>query len=784
MGELEYSRGGMPESRRYVKKKNTLRLNKENIFIWVMGFFMAMAMPYNGIAPFGLSQLAQERKISARALVTLAVVTAGSTVVCDRVTVVRYLAAGIMYLAVLFVLERNIELSDVASGAVAGFGVMLSGLVGLFWQGFTFPGLFLLCGEAAAVVAGAVVIDRFNALIRKGGVKDETLVSEEKISLCAVAAIIILSFKEIYLGTDFSVMNMVAAAVLMTAAAGCGVGCSTGTGVVLGLLCGTGSDYFMPVLGAYSFCGFLSGIMSRFGKGGVIAGVVLANGILVVYTNGAMQAVISFYEILAASVVFGFVPSKWIQTVKASITPECGEKEGIARLRQGIRSRLASLALSFATMADTVRRLSDPSTEANDGDLATIFDMAADKVCRNCRRMSVCWNDDFDYTYDVLFKMMEAMDRKGTIETRDVEGHFRAKCLNLPELITEINHRFDMQQMRRVWQSKFSESRQLVGEQLAGVANILDGLSGEVGDGTCTHGISGTELRSALNERGVKVRDINIFQDGGGRYRVELTMGRSMWKDKAREGVKKVMRNLMNGDVKLCDAMYDDGRMVRVEVSCAERYRVETNCAMQAASDVNGDNYRFSHISGGKYVIALSDGMGTGSCAARESQAMLELLDSFLRAGFDSRMAIKFINSVMLLKADREACATVDICIIDLYTGKAEFIKTGAEPSFIMRESGVDTVNAASLPLGVLAEMEAETSCRSVDDGDVIVMMTDGIECRESGSLLWVSDFIRESGKEDGELKLADKILAQAIEKNSQNPQDDMTVLSVRIRCA
>lgn len=781
MGELKYSDMNTSVVRR---KRTPGGFTRGNILTWVTGFFVAMAMPYNGVAPFGMSYLTCERKISVRALVTLLAITAGSMAVCDRVTTVKYLAAGIIYLSVLFVLERNIELSDTAAGMVAGSAILLAGLIGLFWQGFTFPGFLLLVCESAAAVAGAVIFDRFSSFTATPDKSKQGMESEDKISLCVVGSILIMSLREIYLGTDFSVMNMAAATVLMTAAAGCGVGCSTGTGVILGLICGTGSEYFMPILGAYSFCGFLSGLMSRFGKGGVIAGVVLANGIMVVYTNGAMQTIISFYEILAASVIFGFVPRKWIEMVKESVTPECGEKESIARIKQGIRSRLASIALSFATMSDTLRRLSDPSTEANDGDIATVFDMAADKVCRNCRKCSVCWNESFDYTYDALFKMMEAMEGKGMIEISDAEEHFRAKCVNLPELITEINHRFDMQQMRRVWQSKFGQSRQLVGQQLAGVANILDGLSGEIGDDTCTRGISGTNLRSALNDRGIKVRDINIFQDGGGRHRVELTMRSGMWKEKTKETLKRVMRNIMDGEVNICDAMYNEGKMVRVEVTRAVRFKVETNCAMQAAAEVNGDNYRFSHIGGGKYVIALSDGMGTGSRASRESQAMLELLDSFLRAGFESRMAIKFINSVMCLKADEEAFATVDICIIDLYTGRAEFIKTGAEPSFILKETGVDTVQAASLPLGVLTEMETEICSRTVEDGDVIIMMTDGIECREGGSLLWVSDFISQKGREEGELKLADSILARAIDKNQDIRKDDMTVLSVRIRCA
>ena len=212
-----------------------------------------------------------------------------------------------------------------------------------------------------------------------------------------------------------------------------------------------------------------------------------------------------------------------------------------------------------------------------------------------------------------------------------------------------------------------------------------------------------------------------------------------------------------------------------------EKFKIETEFAECAASGENGDSYRFAHIGKGRYVIALSDGMGTGSRAAQESRAMLELLESFLYAGFETAVAVKFINSVMLLKSDAEAFVTMDLCIIDLCTGQAEFMKTGAEPSFIMHGKGVDTVKASSLPVGVVAGIDAHSSQRCMNDGDVIVMVTDGIENIECGSM-WVGDFIEDTVKGDSYDGLADKILNRAIEQNNGQVRDDMTVLSVKLK--
>lgn len=708
MSELQISRYDTPQKVKSRRPKFDFKFIEKGWLIRILGFFLAMAMPYGGIAPFGLSFLAQERKLSMGAVGSLIAVSLGAAAVCDRLGTAKYVSAGIIYISVLFVLERGVQLNDFTAGLAAGGAVFLAGLVTLFWEGFTFSQFLLLLCEAVAVVAGALVLEKSGRLLRNGKFLPEKLGSEEKLSLGAVAAISILSLQDIYIGADFSVMNSVAAVALLTVAAGCGAGYSTGAGVVLGLVCGIGSDYFMPIMGAFSFCGFLAGIFSRFGKGGVIAGVVLANAMLIVYTDGAMESVLTLYEIMAASVVFAFVNPKIVGLVGEVICLDAAEKAGIMRMKENLRLRLKAVAESFEAMAKTINRSGRESEKReNRADLATFFDMAADKVCKKCKKSDICWNKDFDFTYQSLFGLMKTMNEKGQLSPNDADENFRERCRQLPHLVAELNHQLDIYQVKQEWLKTLEENRKAVGQQLSDVSEILGGISEEI-----------------------------------------------------------------KSDIGMCCIGAEEPE---------EKFKIETDFAECAASDENGDSYRFAHIGKGRYVIALSDGMGTGSSAAQESRAMLELLESFLYAGFETTVAVKFINSVMLLKSDAEAFVTMDLCIIDLCTGQAEFIKTGAEPSFIMHGKGVDTVKASSLPVGVVAGIDAHSSYRCMNDGDVIVMVTDGIEDIECGSM-WVGDFIEDTVNSDSYDGLADKILNRAIEQNNGQVRDDMTVLSVKLK--
>ena len=70
---------------------------------------------------------------------------------------------------------------------------------------------------------------------------------------------------------------------------------------------------------------------------------------------------------------------------------------------------------------------------------------------------------------------------------------------------------------------------------------------------------------------------------------------------------------------------------------------------------------------------------------------------------------------------------TLDICAINLITGDAEFIKAGAAASFIRRGRKVEEISSDTLPLGSMEELSPVTQGVKLVDGDMIIMMSDGI---------------------------------------------------------
>ena len=210
-----------------------------------------------------------------------------------------------------------------------------------------------------------------------------------------------------------------------------------------------------------------------------------------------------------------------------------------------------------------------------------------------------------------------------------------------------------------------------------------------------------------------------------------------------------------------------------------EGFTVHAGFASSGLQEECGDSHVLHYLNCGKFVATLSDGMGTGHKASLESETIVNLLGDFLEAGFDKDVAVKLVNSVMFMKSANEAFATVDLCIIDLYTGEVEFIKNGAEPSYLKGKAGTETVRATSLPVGILSTVDIESFARKMESGDRVVMVSDGIETKD-GKDGWIRQMVEMGSEKLSPQKLADTIMEKSIALKGA-ADDDMTVIVLEI---
>ncbi len=143
-----------------------------------------------------------------------------------------------------------------------------------------------------------------------------------------------------------------------------------------------------------------------------------------------------------------------------------------------------------------------------------------------------------------------------------------------------------------------------------------------------------------------------------------------------------------------------------------------------------GDYSYVAPVNRQSMLLMISDGMGSGEPAFRQSEFLTESIADLLSAGFDKQHSIGLVNALMSLKYQGENFATLDLCTVDLYSGMAEFVKYGAAVTFIKRDEWIDTIMSTSLPLGTVPDAQADVAVKKLFGEDVIFMCSDGfMEC-------------------------------------------------------
>ena len=219
-------------------------------------------------------------------------------------------------------------------------------------------------------------------------------------------------------------------------------------------------------------------------------------------------------------------------------------------------------------------------------------------------------------------------------------------------------------------------------------------------------------------------------------------------------------------------------------VACVESARYHTLQGVakigKGCAKISGDTFLMTDLPGGKKGIALSDGMGSGEEAFKESKMVVEMLEELLEAGFPVTMAIQLMNTALVIAREEVRFSTIDASLFDLYSGTCEFVKAGASTTFIKRKDEVETITSTSLPVGVIRELELEPVERQLESGDYVIMVTDGVldalPVGEQETLM--RKFIKDADIVNPK-ELAHHILEQVLAWTEEEPVDDMTVLVI-----
>lgn len=650
-------------------------------------------------------------------------------------------------------------------------------------SGFSFEKLIFDAAESIMCYVGTHAVSISVNLIASG-TERKCIFDTEVICLFAVISILVRCFLSIGSVFGLSIANIAALTILLIVNLEGDMAFGTTVGLMLGIAVYDGTADFSASMGAYAFASFCSGILKRFGKWGVVLGLVIANTSTVTFFSSEAFP-FDIFEVIASSVVFALLPGRFTdylssfsaKTVHAATNAFLQQD----KLQRVISSRLEKLSEAYRSLALSYNRCFENKNISKEY-IIHMLDSASARICPGCGLKYNCWERGYKESYKAMLKMLEIAEENGKLTVDDVPEPLRQKCIKLEEFVEIFNGMYDVYKTEKLWQLRLNESRMLVSHQLAGVSKSVKNLASDFD--MCLDVAAEKELKVKLDALGIDFLDVTFLSGDNNGFLVETVLEYPSLSPKIEGRILNAIKEItMQSAVKVSQKYSTKGIVAVFRSTSRYGITVGSVSCPRHGEKVNGDSYIICENSWGEYVVALSDGMGTGKKASDESMNATELLGNFMSAGMDVETALELINSALLLRSSGDSFVTMDVCVVNPADGIVKFFKSGAAPGYIKNECGVSTIDSESLPFGVLADYgKINTEFYTLDGSAIAVLVTDGISdifCRDNENML--KTIIEKSDTQNPQV-LASMILKSALEMCAEKPDDDMTAVVLSIK--
>ncbi len=536
---------------------------------------------------------------------------------------------------------------------------------------------------------------------------------------------------------------------------------------------GTGELLYLP---AYAAMACLSGLLRHVGNFYSLAVGCLA-GCALAFALRGNEAVLSFLpEAIVSAVLTWPLFRNLAQITRAGQEKQrraSAQGEDAAARYRPVMEHIRTLSGAYASLSDIFRCLSDAAGRPSEAEYRAACQAVFDHHCQGCAGQGGCWERGDKNAARALDCLAEQYSR-GTppAEIRVPESLMRS-CGCFPRMREEVRTAcatLEENKRRCEKNGVFSQTYAMTAEVLA------DAVRRETGEEREDRAL-GREAARVFAEAGIPVRRVSVC---GARHRVLLASG-VRWNAQSDDAVALRHRLEEVLHCRLSEATFE----AQEGVMCLRMESVHALCPVvhQASAsrsrEVSGDAFSTFEGNGGYHYALLSDGMGSGQEAAVTSGICGAFLAQMLAAGTSKGTALKALNTVLCQRGN-ECSATIDLLELDLIYGKACFVKSGAAASYVKRGDNLFRIRSSTVPIGILQALDAEKIRFDVREGDVVILLSDGIS-QAPDDAAWLCEMLCNAWDPDGDA-MAERILEGA--RSHSETGDDMTVALIEIRAA
>ncbi len=790
---------------------------RQNIIIYIIAFMISMVSFGGdvslGIAPFGLAILAATAGSGIPISIVYIITLLGSYIGLGKDITVNYFLTSLVFFATLFIIKtkKQFEVNEkVKLGKNIVISIFCVNILPMLFTTLSLSNIiFTVLLSIITYIFYKIFVNAIGVIYEYGDKKVFSI--EELMGASLLLAIAITALDPINI-LGYSLKNVLCILIVLILGWKSGILIGTTGGVTIGIVLGIIGNEPPITIAAFAIAGMLSGIFSKIGKIGVIIGFIAGNILITYVSNDNVQPIILFQEILIASLGLLLIPKKAEVAMNelfdnSSILPEMNEralgesKETVNKLSD-ISETISELAKSYDEVAATV--IEDKEDIKYENENKKIFKKELYSNIENMKDNILY--DDIKNSNEIVDDIFKHLNKNKKL-TKDVLILIFAKYNNyiigtdmgninksvendINKMIEVIDKSYNVSKINFVWKKKLEEKNKNMSVQLQGVSEVIADLAEDIKDSKKEKYVDQKNLiKKILMQKGIVTSNIKITQNDSGRSIVNIYVENN---DENPENVAKkiskvllkVLEEKMTWQKKKSDIKFENKILIFSFIS-SDIYNLKVGIARAKKHDspVSGDTSIQTKLNDGKYLLAISDGMGSGPEARKSSKIAIKMLERMLSSGFKKDVSVKMINATLSDSIEEDMYATLDILILDLYQGNIEFIKNGACPTYIKRNKEVELVNSISLPTGIINDIDLVVYDKDIKDGDIIVMCSDGIIESNTEYLhkdLWLKYFLEELQTDDVQ-QIADLIISEAIDNDYGKEKDDMTVIVAKV---
>jgi len=571
--------------------------------------------------------------------------------------------------------------------------------------------------------------------------------------------------------------------------------------IVGGVLWGVVAGLAMDPGGAplYAAAAMTAGLLMRHSPGAAVCGAWISAAAIAYCDGGLVSFAAVVPEITLTAAVL--IPLLHFRLLPAAVNPR---GEGASALRQASRDaagetayvasaqarehgeRMRSLSRSMERMSGMMSAVAERMRRPGILELKELCDETCRAHCTSCKNRVLCWEREYATTADTVCRMAHELHRSGRVSAAVVPPNLAGRCVEMDRILDEINDGC----ARRAEAARLTDRSDVFAEGFSSFSALLAESARETEAKFAPDEELSRKLRRALRYRDFYADEVTVYGD-----RRRLVVARNLDLSRVRMGGEEI-RALFEEETGAAfgDPEYQlDGESVSMTLTGVPSVRTRDGACSRGALEEpeggrrgrgkkappNGDCAVRFETEDGRYYMLICDGMGTGGEASFTAQLAAGFLTEMLSGGASMATALTMLNQYM--RSRKLECSTgIDLMEIDRYTGEARFVKSGAAPSFVVRDGRLFRLSSKTVPIGILRALDAEMIRFRLTGGDVIVMLSDGVT-ENFEECAWLCDMLASPAVMDQPPEEIARRIVRAAGAQSGRHRDDITAAVVKI---